>query len=64
MRRNPLEKPNLTDEPLQCHGSWVTPEGTATSAQESTKVHNAALLISAFASLITALTGVAVLLLH
>jgi hypothetical protein len=33
-------------------------------AQEATKVQQAAVLISAIASLITALTGVAVLLLH
>ncbi|MFF6811017.1 hypothetical protein ACFZAG_14175 [Streptomyces sp. NPDC012403] len=59
-----MEKPNLPEEPLQCHGSRVTTEGTAMSAHKATKVHDAALLISAFASLITALTGVAVLLLH
>jgi hypothetical protein len=59
-----LEKPNLADTPSQCHGVWVTTEGTAMSPHKATKVHDAALLISAFASLITALTGVAVLLLH
>ncbi|MEU5757307.1 hypothetical protein [Streptomyces sp. NPDC047829] len=56
-----MEKPNPTAKALQGNASA---DSTAMRALKATKMHDAALLVSAFASLITALTGVAVLLLH
>jgi hypothetical protein len=48
------------------HGNALagSPDSTAVTAREATKLHQTALLISALASLITALTGLAVLLLQ
>ena len=58
------KNPPIPGNALHSHALPGTEESTAMRAQGATKVHHAALLISAIASLITALTGVAVLFLH
>ncbi len=58
------EEPTQPSDALQCHAYNGTADSTAVRSQEATKLPHTAALISAIASLITALTGVAVLLLH
>jgi hypothetical protein len=58
------KKPTVPEQALHGNAFTGTADSTAMRAQGATKVHHAALLISAIASLITALTGLAVLLLQ
>ncbi|MFE2358955.1 hypothetical protein [Streptomyces parvulus] len=58
------KKPTEPDYALHCHAYTGGVDRTAMRPEEATKLHHTAALISAVASLITALTGVVVLLLH
>jgi hypothetical protein len=58
------KKPTPPEQALHGNAYTSSPDSTAVRVQEATKAQQAAVLISAVASLITALTGVAVLLLH
>jgi hypothetical protein len=58
------KEPTLPERALHSNALTGSPDSTAVRPQEATSVQQAAVLISAIASLITALTGVAVLLLH
>lgn len=58
------KKPNLPAQALHHNAYRGTPDSTAVRPQEASKLTQAAALISALASLITALTGAAVVLLH